>query len=465
MAERPGCGRAVAALKCNADGSFELDIKALTALLLADHVRNLPVAVISVGGGFRKGKSFLINFFIRYLRNQSRSDCLSDGDSTLDGFAWRGGASPETKGILLWSEIFVVTTAAGEDVAVVLMDTQGTFDGKSTIKGAATIFSLSMLLSSVQIYNLFHTIGEDDLQHLQLFSDYGQLAQKDGHNTPFQKLLFLVRDWSFPYDFIYGEEGGRAFIQEQLQASDEQPTELRNLRQRIKSCFEEITCFLMPHPGLKVATDPEFKGSLLDIEPNFKDHLDKLLVALLHPMNLQPKKINGCIITCEKLNMYFQAYENCFKNGIIPDPMSMREATGKANNASAVTDALQYYMSKMKEVCENSAEFVPDNCRKSHEEKRGEALQKFDNASKLGGKEMELVYRTKVIQVLDVTYMEIFRTMNYRGNFESNIPEIFKSSFLTAGTALLSLPFFPASLLDKIALLETRFAGAGLTAA
>lgn len=36
----------------------------------------------------------------------------------------------------------------------------------------------------------------------------------------FQKsLIFLVRDWSFPYEFPYGQEGGMMFLEKRLKVS------------------------------------------------------------------------------------------------------------------------------------------------------------------------------------------------------------------------------------------------------
>lgn len=34
-----------------------------------------------------------------------------------------------------------------------------------------------------------------------------------------QSMIFLVRDWSFPYEFPYGQEGGIKFLEKRLKVS------------------------------------------------------------------------------------------------------------------------------------------------------------------------------------------------------------------------------------------------------
>ncbi|KAH6923484.1 hypothetical protein HPB50_001737 [Hyalomma asiaticum] len=230
--------------------SVEFNEPGLDSILLADHVKDLPVVVVSVAGEFRQGKSFLLNFFLRYLKNKGRPNWMGDKSTPLRGFEWRAGRERHTTGILLWKEAFVMTNSRGEKVAVLLMDTQGTFDRKSTQRESSTIFSLSVLTSSVQIYNIMRNIGENHLQHLQFFAEYGRLAQQ-GTGTPFQKLLFLVRDWPKSFGDGYGAEGGRELLKECLEITKEQKDDQRFLREWIRSSFSKIGCFLMPAPGDK----------------------------------------------------------------------------------------------------------------------------------------------------------------------------------------------------------------------
>jgi atlastin len=92
------------------------------------------------------------------------------------GFKWRGGHERMTTGIWLWSRPFVRRLPGGgdDDVAVLLMDTQGLFDSETGQMLTTAIFGLSTLISSVQVYNVTRQIQEDQLQHLALFTEYGR---------------------------------------------------------------------------------------------------------------------------------------------------------------------------------------------------------------------------------------------------------------------------------------------------
>ncbi|KFO14119.1 Atlastin-2, partial [Balearica regulorum gibbericeps] len=305
------------------DHNFELDEEALEKILLQEHIKDLNIVVVSVAGAFRKGKSFLLDFMLRYMYNRTSACWIGGNTEPLTGFTWRGGCERETTGIQIWSEVFVIDKPNGTKVAVLLMDTQGAFDSQSTIKDCATVFALSTMTSSVQVYNLSQNIQEDDLQHLQLFTEYGRLAMEEIYQKPFQTLMFLIRDWSYPYEHAYGLEGGKKFLEKRLQVKQNQHEELQNVRKHIHSCFSNLGCFLLPHPGLKVATNPNFDGRLNDIDEDFKNELRNLVPLLLAPENLVEKEISGSKVTCRDLVEYFKAYIKIYQGEELPHPKSM----------------------------------------------------------------------------------------------------------------------------------------------
>eukprot|EP00069_Balaena_mysticetus_P013000 bmy_21891T0 len=233
------------------DSNFELDEEALEQILLQEHIRDLHIVVVSVAGAFRKGKSYLLDFMLRYMYNKDSQSWIGGNNEPLTGLTWQVGCERETTSI--WCQ--------------------------STIRDCATMFALSTMTSSLQVYNLSQNIQEDDLRHLQLFIEYGRLAMKEIYQKPFQTLIY-------PYEHSCGLEGGKQFLEKRLQVKQNQPEELQNVRKHIHNCFSNLGCFLLPHPSLKVATNP----------------------MLLAPENLVAKEISGSKVTCRDLVEYIKAY-------------------------------------------------------------------------------------------------------------------------------------------------------------
>ncbi len=93
----------------------------------------------------------------------------------------------------MWSKPFIIPQSIDEDIAILLMDSQGVYEENTDFRDWSTIFGITLLTSSIFIFNIFTDIQENNLTDLEAFLIYGQMAieneQKDEKIKPFQKLV------------------------------------------------------------------------------------------------------------------------------------------------------------------------------------------------------------------------------------------------------------------------------------
>lgn len=218
----------------------------------------------------------------------------------------------------MWSEIFTHDFENGDEVAIILLDTQGISDSRSSAKDCTASFAISMMMASVQCYNVMQNIREDDLQRLELFTEYGRLALEQINDKPFQKLVFIVRDWAYADESPYGS--CESVVDELLAECPDQTDAKHQLRRRIKSSFDEITAFLMPYPGEDIAIGRSINGDLKRINAEFIRNLKVLVPLLLSPENLVVKRIGGQKMRAHEFPIYLQTYIDVFNGGQLPEP-------------------------------------------------------------------------------------------------------------------------------------------------
>ncbi|KAF1332694.1 Atlastin-like protein, partial [Globisporangium splendens] len=458
--------------------NFELDEAALREIF-HKVPEDMKVSIISVVGAFRTGKSFVLDLFLRYLRHANHGRVMKEGVETAPegqawkewalagvegsgeaklegnsnmeqthgekGFSWRAGRKRNTTGIWMWETPFIRKSGTDEDIAVFLIDTQGMFDSETSQMLTASIFGLSTLLSSYQIYNVDKRVQEDNLQHLALFTEYGRMAlfgradsslpsaleksqsmsssrsissvkdeehdenaTEDGEEgsglpRPFQRLDFLVRDWQ---DFSRKQtlqekrEDMKTYMRELL-ASRKQK-DLADTREQINSCFEKVACFLLPHPGHEV-TEREYDGSVEAIDNRFLELLTLYLDDLFDPKNLFPKKIHGVPVTSRELYTYIKTYAGLFREAsIFPEAKTLLEATAEANNVNMKDKALLKYKREMETVAGSKCKYVPVQELEAHHQACFQgALTIFDAGAKMGRHSQILKFRAEVIEEIE----------------------------------------------------------------
>ncbi|XP_043207001.1 atlastin-2-like [Amphibalanus amphitrite] len=337
----------------------------------SDDVADKPVAVISVAGAFRTGKSFLLSAMSRYLAAEDKKQWR---DVKKGSFTWSNGADSHTNGMFI-SPPKTITLDSGEEAVLFLLDTQGLFDDDSNMADATNIFALSTLLSSKAVFNLPNNLKSDDLDHLQLFAEIGRMARDRSNRTAFQNLLFLIRDWDHPATHPFGKQGGDALVKRRLRSDK---VDLDQRRQHIEGCFANIEGFLMPHPGKAVARSSDFSDD--DMDEEFATHLDELLTLLLSPDKI-PLKMNGNRpVTCGELATLIRMYAELFQSGKLPEPKGILETVAEAYNTAAVDAELNNYVRNMNELLAEDAPLLTEEVlRKKHSEEKSAAVECLKN--------------------------------------------------------------------------------------
>lgn len=161
-------------------------------------------------------------------------------------------------------------------------------DGHTSQMLTTSIFAISTLISSHQIYNLLGHVQEDNLQQLALFSAYGKCVQEQQSELeeaeglaaatpsagpqrpppPFQRVELLVRDsprittfmpkagagglWPVGTDPSWAPVDAECERQLESILSRGANADLVSVRAQIKDCFAEVSLAMLPNPGCVV---------------------------------------------------------------------------------------------------------------------------------------------------------------------------------------------------------------------
>uniref|UniRef100_A0A914WGP7 GB1/RHD3-type G domain-containing protein n=1 Tax=Plectus sambesii TaxID=2011161 RepID=A0A914WGP7_9BILA len=369
--------------RVNSENSSKIiwDRELIKHIFSAKETANLEVAIISIAGAYRQGKSFLLNFFLMFLRALKENNVPSTewenfewlhDNQKIEGFEFKAGNDRVTTGIWMWGEPIVLPAGDEKKMAVVLLDTQGAFDFLATTNESKNIFALSTGLSSVQIYNVNKMFQEDQMQHLALFAQCGQAMKQqekkdNGVETEgqcniekkkFQKLLIVIRDHQNDQQYPFGKEGGKMLVEDALREHDNgiNNPDATLVRKYIKESFETIEGFNLPDPGKDVMRQTKmFDGAVSKIDEEFKEFAKKLVVDTMLFAIREPKCVNGVPITCDFMPLLFeQLVIGCEKQQIIRgicDAIENIELSQVCTTAA--TKSMEYYLAEMALACTN----------------------------------------------------------------------------------------------------------------
>lgn len=440
------------------------------------------VAVISVMGAFRTGKSFLLDLFLRFLRYEEQ--CASAGmdpvgpatvprgsgedfplpawltsagnkiegasEDHIDGFRFRGGMDACTEGIWVWSEPFL-RKIDGQSVALLLMDTQGAWDSNMTKEQSATIFGLTAVLSSKQIYNIDMQIQEDKVENLAYFMRFaqaalrqtadelarsGQAMDEDTVARPFQSLDFLVRNWRHFRENWTTEECEQQMVEHLGRHLDPKKVRENSTAEALQSMFKRINCFCLPHPGLAIERET-WTGDVADISNDFVRFVDTYTRQVFQS-GLKVKSILGSDLSTITFPLVLKDFVNAFHDAA-PVAMTFTQAMTNCTVLLAKEKAMKSYQQMMDQEVDKAPRGIePDKFDELNRSVTTKIKDEYERITIFGGQDT----RSDTWQAIEENLSVL-----HKRYLEDNSRRLEKALVAFANIALLGITLFA---LDRI---------------
>ena len=301
------------------------------------------VAVVTVAGMYRTGKSYLMNRLI----------------GMQEGFEIGPSVNPCTKGIWIWGQ----PVQLADDYYAILIDTEGLGSGHLN-NVDLVIFTLSVLLSSFFIYNSIGPISEDTIDQLAVASTivkamYGKAVHSDSLSSdsgaasapPF---LWVLRDFNLKLVNEFNQVvSPRDYMENCLKAVGPNGSPEKNgIRESIKQLFEDRDCLTMVRPlesesELRQINKVPFENLRAPFKQQIEGFVEKVYTSL------QPKKIGSVVLTgssfCQLVSQYCSIL-NGNAGKILPGISNMAwDNVVQTQLRSSLRDAVGVYRSVLNE--------------------------------------------------------------------------------------------------------------------
>jgi hypothetical protein len=308
-----------------------------------------PISVVSVAGLYRTGKSYLLN---RVLLNRS------------NGFGVGSTINACTKGLWCWGTPIKGTSAEGENVSIVVIDTEGIGAVDEDQNHDTKIFTLAILASSCFIYNSTGSIDENAIQNLSLVVNLTKHIQlkaggqdEDGDDPDeismyFPSFYWVVRDFSLQ---LQDNNGNPITSKEYLERAlapvngfSDDIEDKNRIRRLLTSFFKDRDCFTMIRPVIN-----ETKLQTLDkldyeeLKPEFVHQamsFRKRILTSAKVKALQNQKLNGEMY-CSMVNSYVQA----INEGAVPNIENAWNYMCEEQCQKALDECYELFIKEMKE--------------------------------------------------------------------------------------------------------------------
>jgi hypothetical protein len=313
-----------------------------------------PVAVITVAGLYRTGKSFVLN-------NLAGRSAGFDIGSTIE---------PCTRGLWLWTvpaKEVGIRPNLPPGTQVLMLDTEGLGSYQQTETYDIQIFAFSLLLSSYFVYNSLGAIDEQAIDRLSLVVQLTKhiRARKTSNTTHtasldneadlqslkayFPSFLWLLRDFSLELEIAGKSITSREYLERALSTMEgkgERVEAKNRIRQFIKQFFVDRDCFTMKRPVSDEAKLQRLaQVPLSELRPEYLQQLGDLKELIFS--HVEPKQIDGHVLSGRMLCELTKEYIEAINNGSVPTIATAWDSVMQLENQKALQFAVATYQMAM----------------------------------------------------------------------------------------------------------------------
>ena len=335
------------------------------------------IAILNIVGPYRSGKSYILNLLL----------------NRMDGFLLGSTYESCTKGVWMWDTPIRHRNEHGE-FNLILLDTEGLDSPNSQINNK--IFVLSILLSSLLVYNTKGVIDRNAIKQLGIMTNLSSyinsnvsINDEDDDTMYFNSPYFVWTVRDFFLDLV--GKTPKQYLLSSLEmeslrnGKNKELEDVDFIRESIKKSFKSLDCFCLPLPvenGLNgMSLDDTLKNldsvDFRDLRRDFQNGIKNLFERIKR--DISPKTIHTTPLSASAFSRYVEVVVEQLNNN---ERVSLTESLTisiKYASEKSLKEAIENYKFKMEiffeenpmplkwEILESKENEVMQSCYKNLE--------------------------------------------------------------------------------------------------
>jgi hypothetical protein len=327
-------GKAIQLIDENKNGTLSIKPDALN--LLKGLKGN--IAVVNIVGPYRSGKSLLLNQFL--------------GEN--NGFEVGNTEKSCTRGIWMWDKPIKHKNKHGE-FNLIFMDTEGIGSPSDSDNDKDNkIFILSLLLSSVFIYNTNKVFDRKSLKTLAIMCQCSKFIKRDctdSSNLP--DFIWALRDYQYALEGTNPTKDLEDLLKVQNARNDDEIIETQFTQDTIKKSFQSLECCYLPFPIDSGIDGMDYEETMRNLDKVDSRRLRQKFISQVKSLydsiktKSKPKSVNSTPLPAQAFSKYLENVVESLNNNKVISIMDCSVKSLKYKFNQDLKDAVKDYETKM----------------------------------------------------------------------------------------------------------------------